>query len=46
MKIVITGGCGYLGTELAKYLNNRGFKVIIIDSLLYGNFLKKKTLMG
>lgn len=39
MKIVITGGLGYLGVELSKFLEKKGFKVYIIDSCLYKNFL-------
>ncbi|MEM5811466.1 MAG: SDR family oxidoreductase [Candidatus Aenigmatarchaeota archaeon] len=39
MKIIITGGLGYLGAELSKFLERKGFKVYIIDSCLYKNFL-------
>lgn len=31
--IIITGGAGFIGTNLAKYFINRGFEVIIIDNL-------------
>jgi CDP-paratose 2-epimerase len=33
MKYFITGGAGFLGTNIAKTLLNRGFKVVVFDSL-------------
>ncbi len=41
MNFLITGGCGYIGTNLTKYLLNKGHKVTIIDNLWFGNKLKK-----
>ena len=41
MKIVVTGGCGYIGTCLTKELLHRGFKVIVIDNQWFGNHLIK-----
>ena len=41
MNFLITGGCGYIGTNLTKYLLNKGHKVTIIDNLWFGNNLKK-----
>ena len=41
MNFLITGGCGYIGTNLTKYLLNKGHKVIIVDNLWFGNKLKK-----
>ena len=41
MNFLITGGCGYIGTNLTKYLLNKGHKVIIVDNLWFGNNLKK-----
>ncbi len=41
MKIVITGGCGYIGTCLTQELLNQGFKVIVIDNQWFGNYLNK-----
>ena len=42
MNFLITGGCGYIGSNLTKYLLNNGHKVIVIDNLWFGNKLKKK----
>jgi nucleoside-diphosphate-sugar epimerase len=42
MKVVVTGGSGYLGVELVKYLIEKGFDITVVDSLIYGNFLDKK----
>ncbi len=41
MKVIVIGGCGYVGSQLVKDLLNKGYKVKVIDSLWFGNFLKK-----
>ncbi len=33
MKILITGGCGFIGTNLSLYLISKGFKVNTLDNL-------------
>ena len=33
MKILITGGCGFVGTNLCLYLNDRGHKIYSLDNL-------------
>ena len=33
MKILITGGCGFVGTNLALFLSSKGFKVASLDNL-------------
>jgi len=33
MKILITGGCGFVGTNLALYLNKRNYKITTLDNL-------------
>ena len=41
MKFIITGGCGYIGTNITKHLLEKGHRVTIIDNLWFGNKLKK-----
>ena len=33
MKVLITGGCGFVGTNLSLYLNSKGFNVHSLDNL-------------
>ncbi len=37
MRIVITGGAGFLGSHLCRYFINKGHKVIAIDNLITGS---------
>ncbi len=39
MHILLTGGCGYIGSILTPKLLNMRFKVTIIDIMWFGNFL-------
>lgn len=39
--ILITGGAGFIGLALAKYLSDRSYKVIIFDNLSRGKFDNK-----
>ncbi len=43
MKILITGGAGFIGSNLAKRLVKDGHEIVILDSLLRGNKLDKET---
>jgi UDP-glucose 4-epimerase len=43
MKILITGGAGFIGSNLAKRLVNEGHDIVVLDSLLRGNKLEKDT---
>jgi UDP-glucose 4-epimerase len=43
MKILITGGAGFIGSNLAKRLVKEGHSVVVLDSLLRGNKLDKET---
>ena len=41
-KIFITGGAGYVGAVLTPYLLEKGYKVTVLDLMIYGeNVLKK-----
>jgi nucleoside-diphosphate-sugar epimerase len=41
MKILVTGGCGYIGTNLVKMLISIGHEVTVLDKFWFGNKLKK-----
>ena len=43
MHILITGGCGYIGTLLTNDLVNLGNKVTVIDTQWFGNYLEKSS---
>tara|TARA_B100000575_G_C23099206_1_gene634107 strand:+ start:680 stop:1621 length:942 start_codon:yes stop_codon:yes gene_type:complete len=40
-KILITGGCGFVGTNLTKLLLKKRYKVTVIDTQWFGNYLPK-----
>ncbi len=50
MKVLITGGCGFVGTNIAMFLYSKGFKIDCLDNLsrkgsIYNlNLLKKKRI--
>ena len=44
MKFVVTGGAGFIGSHIAKYLINEGHIVIIIDNLNTGKIENLKNI--
>lgn len=42
-KILITGGAGYVGSALTPYLLSKGYKVTVIDLMMYGEDVLKKS---
>ena len=43
MKILLTGGCGYIGTMLTRALLEDGHEVIVVDAQWFGNHLLPHT---
>lgn len=43
MKVVITGGAGYIGSHCNRYFNQQGIETIIVDNLCNGN---KEAIVG
>jgi nucleoside-diphosphate-sugar epimerase len=43
MKILITGGAGFIGSHLTDRMVQEGHEVVVLDSLLRGNKLRKDT---
>mgnify|MGYP001229184771 CR=1 FL=1 len=37
MNFLITGGAGYIGTQLTKHLLLNNHKVVVVDNLWFGN---------
>ena len=39
-KILITGGCGFVGSALVSYLIKKGYEITVLDTEWFGNFLE------
>lgn len=39
MKILVTGGCGYVGSNLVPKLLRDGHQILVVDTAWFGNFL-------
>ena len=42
-KILITGGAGYVGAVLTPYLLDKGYKITVLDLMIYGEDVLKKN---
>ena len=40
MHILVTGGCGYIGTNLTNRLLDDGYQVTVVDLMWFGNYLE------
>jgi nucleoside-diphosphate-sugar epimerase len=43
--VLVTGGCGYVGTKLTLALLARGHRVTVLDAMWFGNFLTADPLL-
>lgn len=48
MKVLVTGGAGYIGSITVKYLESQGHEVVVYDNLSYGHreSVKSKLIVG
>ena len=37
MRVLVTGGAGYIGSHCNKMLNEAGYKTVVFDNLVYGH---------
>jgi UDP-glucose 4-epimerase len=37
MKVLVTGGAGYIGSACSEYLLDKGYEVVVLDSLVTGH---------
>jgi UDP-glucuronate decarboxylase len=46
MKILVTGGCGFIGSHLCDRLIKEGHEVVCIDNLMTGNLRNVKSIIN
>jgi len=46
MKVLVTGGAGFLGSHLARHFVNRGHDVLVVDNLSTGSLQRVSDLIG
>jgi nucleoside-diphosphate-sugar epimerase len=46
MNVLVTGGCGYLGSIVVRRLLSEGHDVTVLDNMLYGNSLQCEVIRG
>jgi UDP-glucose 4-epimerase len=44
-KVIVTGGAGFIGSNLAEKLADRGYRVVIVDNLTTGKMSNVETLL-
>jgi len=42
MHILVTGGCGYVGTILCQHLLENNYRVTVVDAMWFGNYLDSR----
>ena len=45
MNFLVTGGCGYIGTQLTRHLLSKKNRVTVVDTCWFGNFHKKNKML-
>lgn len=45
-RVVVTGGCGFIGTHLVRYLASRNYEVIVIDNMSTGIASRNEELIS
>ena len=46
MRVLITGGAGFIGSHLCDYLLDKGHEVVALDTLITGNIANIEHLLG